>query len=260
MRCSASAGTAQLPSSLQSLVTAFQAVPDPMAVRAAAAAAACSPPAPELQLCRLPAGCSVQPQCLLNCAAGAVGAARQLPRLAMRLPIAPCSRRTSAPAHPPAAAPPLAAPARPSSQRYKQLLFYATKLEPFPVEAHSEENKVKGCVSQVRAAEAPRSRARPTSQLRAGHAAAGRPGGRAALLRRCPGGLLGPVRLLRLLCCLVATAAQSLAQLLPHQRPVPSPAGKPAPAVNPARACPRCGCWRSCGTGACTGRPTRTRS
>ncbi|KAI7840397.1 hypothetical protein COHA_005898 [Chlorella ohadii] len=33
--------------------------------------------------------------------------------------------------------------------RYKQLLFYATKLEPFPVEQHTEENKVKGCVSQV---------------------------------------------------------------------------------------------------------------
>ncbi|PSC67797.1 sufE chloroplastic mitochondrial [Micractinium conductrix] len=33
--------------------------------------------------------------------------------------------------------------------RYKQLLFCATKLEPFPVEAHTEENKVKGCVSQV---------------------------------------------------------------------------------------------------------------
>jgi hypothetical protein len=35
-------------------------------------------------------------------------------------------------------------------QRYKQLLFFATKLEPFPAEAHTEENKVKGCVSQVR--------------------------------------------------------------------------------------------------------------
>lgn len=35
-------------------------------------------------------------------------------------------------------------------QRYKQLLFYATKLEPFPVEQHNEANKVKGCVSQVR--------------------------------------------------------------------------------------------------------------
>lgn len=33
--------------------------------------------------------------------------------------------------------------------RYKQLLFYATKLEPFPEEAHNEDNKVKGCVSQV---------------------------------------------------------------------------------------------------------------
>lgn len=35
------------------------------------------------------------------------------------------------------------------SQRYKQLLFYATKLAPFPDEEHREENKVKGCVSQV---------------------------------------------------------------------------------------------------------------
>ncbi|EFN56446.1 hypothetical protein CHLNCDRAFT_48758 [Chlorella variabilis] len=33
--------------------------------------------------------------------------------------------------------------------RYKQLLFFATKLQPFPVEEHTEENKVKGCVSQV---------------------------------------------------------------------------------------------------------------
>jgi sulfur transfer protein SufE len=35
-------------------------------------------------------------------------------------------------------------------QRYKQLLFYATKLAPLPAEAHTEENKVKGCVSQVK--------------------------------------------------------------------------------------------------------------
>lgn len=34
-------------------------------------------------------------------------------------------------------------------QRYKQLLFFATKLEPLPAEAHTQENKVKGCVSQV---------------------------------------------------------------------------------------------------------------
>lgn len=48
-----------------------------------------------------------------------------------------------------------ASPPRPCashSQRYKQLLFYATKLEPFPEEAHNEDNKVKGCVSQVGAA------------------------------------------------------------------------------------------------------------
>ena len=34
-------------------------------------------------------------------------------------------------------------------QRYKQLLFFATKLEKLPAEEHIEENKVKGCVSQV---------------------------------------------------------------------------------------------------------------
>ena len=34
-------------------------------------------------------------------------------------------------------------------QRYKQLLFYATKLESLPAEDHTPENKVKGCVSQV---------------------------------------------------------------------------------------------------------------
>eukprot|EP00887_Chlorella_sp_A99_P004328 scaffold15.g4328.t1 len=33
--------------------------------------------------------------------------------------------------------------------RYKQLLFYATKLEKLPVELHTKENKVQGCVSQV---------------------------------------------------------------------------------------------------------------
>ncbi|KAL4418958.1 hypothetical protein ABPG77_001780 [Micractinium sp. CCAP 211/92] len=64
VRCSAAPSSTELPQSLQSLVTAFQSVPDPMA-------------------------------------------------------------------------------------RYKQLLFFATKLEPFPEEAHTEENKVKGCVSQV---------------------------------------------------------------------------------------------------------------
>lgn len=34
-------------------------------------------------------------------------------------------------------------------QRYKQLLFFATKLDPLPAEDHTPENKVKGCVSQV---------------------------------------------------------------------------------------------------------------
>jgi len=33
--------------------------------------------------------------------------------------------------------------------RYKQLLFYATKLSPLPAEDHNSENKVEGCVSQV---------------------------------------------------------------------------------------------------------------
>lgn len=34
--------------------------------------------------------------------------------------------------------------------RYKQLLYYAKKLPPMPQEEHVDENKVKGCVSQVR--------------------------------------------------------------------------------------------------------------
>eukprot|EP00898_Chlorokybus_atmophyticus_P001981 jgi/Chlat1/2784/Chrsp187S02951 len=34
-------------------------------------------------------------------------------------------------------------------QRYKQLLFYATKLKPLPAEDHNDGNKVTGCVSQV---------------------------------------------------------------------------------------------------------------
>lgn len=33
--------------------------------------------------------------------------------------------------------------------RYKQLLFYASKLPPMPAEQHAPENKVEGCVSQV---------------------------------------------------------------------------------------------------------------
>lgn len=33
--------------------------------------------------------------------------------------------------------------------RYKQLLFYATKLAPLPAEDHVPANKVEGCVSQV---------------------------------------------------------------------------------------------------------------
>ncbi|PNH10424.1 SufE-like protein, chloroplastic [Tetrabaena socialis] len=35
--------------------------------------------------------------------------------------------------------------------RYKQLLFYATKLAPLPAEDHTPANKVEGCVSQARA-------------------------------------------------------------------------------------------------------------
>ena len=35
-------------------------------------------------------------------------------------------------------------------QRYKQLLFYAAKLKPLSAELHTEDNKVQGCVSQVR--------------------------------------------------------------------------------------------------------------
>lgn len=34
-------------------------------------------------------------------------------------------------------------------QRYKQLLYFASKLQPLAEEAHVEENRVKGCVSQV---------------------------------------------------------------------------------------------------------------
>lgn len=33
--------------------------------------------------------------------------------------------------------------------RYKQLLYFATKLDPLPKEYHTEDNKVQGCVSQV---------------------------------------------------------------------------------------------------------------
>jgi sulfur transfer protein SufE len=33
--------------------------------------------------------------------------------------------------------------------RYKQLLFYASKLQPLAAELHTAENKVEGCVSQV---------------------------------------------------------------------------------------------------------------
>jgi hypothetical protein len=34
-------------------------------------------------------------------------------------------------------------------QRYKQLLFYASKLKPLAEELHTADNKVQGCVSQV---------------------------------------------------------------------------------------------------------------
>lgn len=109
VRCSAAASSGTLPQSLQSLVSAFQAVPDPMAVRRRRG---CLPPA--VMLCRY-----VVPL---------PGAVPQHPLLT--LPDTPSVLACL--------------------QRYKQLLFYATKLEPFPVEQHTEENKVKGCVSQVR--------------------------------------------------------------------------------------------------------------
>ena len=35
-------------------------------------------------------------------------------------------------------------------QRYKQLLFFAGKLTPMPEEEQVPENKVEGCVSQVK--------------------------------------------------------------------------------------------------------------
>ena len=35
-------------------------------------------------------------------------------------------------------------------QRYKQLLFYASKLKAMPAELHTPDNKVQGCVSQAR--------------------------------------------------------------------------------------------------------------
>jgi hypothetical protein len=36
--------------------------------------------------------------------------------------------------------------------KYQQLLAYAKKLPPMPADLHTEDNKVRGCVSQVRAA------------------------------------------------------------------------------------------------------------
>ncbi|MEL6382223.1 MAG: SufE family protein, partial [Cyanobacteria bacterium J06626_18] len=36
-----------------------------------------------------------------------------------------------------------------SKRRYEQLLWFAKKLEQFPEDAKTEDNKVKGCVSQV---------------------------------------------------------------------------------------------------------------
>lgn len=35
--------------------------------------------------------------------------------------------------------------------KYQQLLSYAKKLPPLPAEEHTDDNKVRGCVSQVRA-------------------------------------------------------------------------------------------------------------
>lgn len=34
--------------------------------------------------------------------------------------------------------------------KYQQLLSYAKKLPPLPAEEHNDDNKVRGCVSQVR--------------------------------------------------------------------------------------------------------------
>lgn len=34
-------------------------------------------------------------------------------------------------------------------QRYKQLLHFASRLDPLPAEFHTPEHKVEGCVSQV---------------------------------------------------------------------------------------------------------------
>ena len=102
-----SATSVQLPETLQTLVGAFQAVPDPKAVS------------------RRRGGCRV---------------------LRTWRPLAPKSRSRPAGAH--TSAPCAAAACTP--QRYKQLLFFATKLEPLPAEDHTDANKVKGCVSQAR--------------------------------------------------------------------------------------------------------------
>ena len=127
VRCSAAASSETLPQSLQTLVSAFQAVPDPMAVRR--------------RRCRrrhCQALLPLHPE-LLRVLASPPAPAHTCCNTVSSLTLV-----TAAPACPPLHGLPL--------QRYKQLLFYATKLEPFPVEQHTEENKVKGCVSQVRSA------------------------------------------------------------------------------------------------------------
>lgn len=130
--CASATASAELPQSLQTLVQAFQSVPDPMAVsggrRRRRRLPACSSPASHRS-------CICHHWFRINKAhANSNHLLEPHPQLA-------CF-----PAHAF-----LSALLRPwsSLQRYKQLLFCATKLEPFPVEAHTEENKVKGCVSQV---------------------------------------------------------------------------------------------------------------
>ena len=45
--------------------------------------------------------------------------------------------------------------------KYQQLLSYAKKLPPLPAEEHTDDNKVRGCVSQVRAVDVELHSARP---------------------------------------------------------------------------------------------------
>jgi hypothetical protein len=75
--------------------------------------------------------------------------------------------------------------------RYKQLLFYANKLEPLPAEDHVSDNKVEGCVSQVGAGSSSMARwlglGRPfaVALARLRGARAGAAGRKAAALSAC---------------------------------------------------------------------------